>query len=99
LKRAGHGYDSRAPAGARTEGIDIVLPLLSAPLRRWLLITLLVPAIAFVLSKLGQFLERRHDGQSTKVSRTLLSSSAFLRRRAGKRTDAEALPEGVEQAK
>lgn len=71
-----------------------MLPLLSAPLRRWLLISLLVPAIAFLLRNLGRYVERRNQGEATRVSRTLLSSSAFLRRRVGKEPDPEALPEG-----
>jgi hypothetical protein len=66
-----------------------MLPLLSGPLRRWLLITLLVPVVAFLLSKLGQILERRNDGQSTRVSRMLLSSSTFLRRRVNKQPATE----------
>ena len=70
-----------------------MLPLLSGPLRRWLLITLLVPAIAFVLRKLGFFLERRGEGRPTRLSRILLRSSSFLQRRVSKKSDAEALPE------
>ena len=70
-----------------------MLALLSGPLRRWLLITLLVPVIAFVLRKLGFFLQRRHDGQPTRLSRLLLKSSSFLQRRVSKKSDAEALPE------
>lgn len=69
-----------------------MLALLSGPLRRWLLISLLVPAVAFVLRKLGFFLQRRNEGQTTRLSRTLLKSSSFLQRRVSK-SDAEALPE------
>ena len=72
-----------------------MLPLLSGPLRRWLLISLLVPAIAFLLRTLGRYLERRHQGQPTRTSRVLLSSSAFLRRRVGKEPDPAAVGDGA----
>ena len=64
-----------------------MLALLSAPVRRWVLMALLVPVIAFVLSKLGGFLQRRNDGQHTKPSRALVSASDFLRRRTRKGSD------------
>lgn len=64
-----------------------MLALLSSPLRRWLLITLLVPVIAFILTKLGRLIQKRNDGQPTRVSGALLSSSAFLRRRVSKNPD------------
>ncbi|TPG29565.1 hypothetical protein [Mycolicibacterium hodleri] len=66
-----------------------MLALLSSPVRRFLLITLLVPAIAFVLRKIGVFLERRHGGQPTRVSRALVKASGFLRRVSKKDDDAE----------
>ena len=49
-----------------------MLALLSSPLRRWLLATLLLPVIAFALSKLGLYLQRRNGGAPTRVSRALL---------------------------
>jgi hypothetical protein len=64
-----------------------VLALLSSPIRRFLLITLLVPVIAFLLTKIGRFLQKRNDGQPTRISRALLSSSAFLQRRVSKNPD------------
>ena len=36
--------------------------LLSSPLRRWLLATMLLPIAAFALSKLGLYLQRRNGG-------------------------------------
>ncbi|HYO02553.1 MAG TPA: hypothetical protein VET27_12030 [Mycobacterium sp.] len=66
-----------------------MLALLSSPVRRFLLITLLVPAIAFVLSKAGGLLERRNGGQPTRVSRFLVSASSFLRRIGKKGDDTE----------
>ena len=64
-----------------------MLALLSSPVRRWLLITLAVPVIAFILTRLGRFLEKRNDGQPTRISRALLSASAFLHRRVSKRPE------------
>lgn len=61
-----------------------MLALLSAPVRRWLLMVLLVPVLAFILSKLGRYLQSRNDGQPTKPSRALVSASDFLRRRTRK---------------
>ena len=46
-----------------------MLALLSTPLRRWLLASLLLPVIATVLTKLGQYTQRRNGGQPTAVSR------------------------------
>ena len=39
-----------------------MLALLSTPVRRWLLATLLLPVIAVALTKLGLYLERRNGG-------------------------------------
>lgn len=64
-----------------------MLALLSSPIRRFLLITLAVPVVAFILTKLGLFLQKRNGGQPTRVSRAFLSSSAFLRRRVSKNPD------------
>ena len=36
-----------------------MLALLSSPVRRWVLTALLVPALALVLRKIAQFLQRR----------------------------------------
>ena len=70
-----------------------MLALLSSPLRRWLLATLLLPVIAFALSKLGLYLQRRNGGAPTRVSRALLSISAFTRRlSSGRREDPEPNP-------
>ena len=43
-----------------------MLALLSSPLRRWLLATLLLPVAAFAMSKLGLFLQRRNGGTPTR---------------------------------
>ena len=53
-------------------------------MRRWVLTVLLVPVLAFVLSRLSRFLQRRNDGQHTKVSRALAKASGFLERRTRK---------------
>jgi hypothetical protein len=67
-----------------------MLALLSSPLRRWLLATLLLPVIAFALSKLGLYLQRRNGGAPTRVSRALLSISTFTRRlSSGRHEDPE----------
>ena len=42
-----------------------MLALLSSPVRRWVLTALLVPAVALVLRKIAQFLQRRNDGTPT----------------------------------
>ncbi len=64
-----------------------MLALLSPPVRRWLLATLLLPLIAFALSKVGLYLQRRNDGAPTRLSRALLSVSAFARRRSNRGDD------------
>ena len=68
-----------------------MLALLSAPVRRWVLMALLVPVLAFVLSKLGKFLQNRNDGRPTKPSRALVSAADFLRRRTRKGGEQKAL--------
>ena len=57
-----------------------MLALLSTPLRRWLLASLLLPVIATVLTKLGHYLQRRNGGKPTAVSRVLLGLSSVARR-------------------
>ena len=64
-----------------------MLALLSSPLRRWLLATLLLPVAAFALSKLGLYLQRRNGGAPTSVSRALLWASTFSRRLSSRRND------------
>ena len=62
-----------------------MLALLSTPLRRWLLASLLLPVIATILTKLGLYLQRRTDGKPTAVSRVLLGLSSIARRFTRKR--------------
>lgn len=57
-----------------------MLALLSSPIRRWLLATLLIPLVVVVLRKAGRFLEHRHDDRPTRVSRVLLKLSSALDR-------------------
>ena len=57
-----------------------MLALLSTPLRRWLLASLLLPVIATILTKLGHYLQRRNGGKPTAVSRVLLGLSSVARR-------------------
>ncbi|UXA21341.1 hypothetical protein [Mycobacterium sp. SMC-4] len=64
-----------------------MLALLSSPVRRWLLATLLLPVIAFALAKVGLYLQRRNGGAPTRLSRALLSVSAFARRRSNRSHD------------
>ena len=66
-----------------------MLALLSSPVRRWLLATLLLPLIAFVLAKVGLYLQRRNGGAPTRLSRALLSVSAFARRRSNRGDDTD----------
>ena len=66
-----------------------MLALLSSPVRRFVLMALLIPAVAFVLVKVAGFLERRNDGRTTKTSRVLLSASGFLRRVSDRREQDE----------
>ena len=61
-----------------------MLALLSSPVRRFVLMALLIPAVAFVLVKVASLLERRNDGRTTRTSRVLLSASGFLRRVSGR---------------
>lgn len=61
-----------------------MLALLSSPVRRWLLATLLLPLLAFALAKVGLYLQRRNGGAPTRLSRALLSVSAFTRRRSNR---------------
>ena len=71
----------------------LVLAFLSSPIRRWLLATLLVPVLAWALARIGLFLQRRNGGAPTRVSRALLSVSAFARRHgASHQQDDEAVP-------
>lgn len=37
-----------------------MLALLSSPLRRWLLATLLLPVVGYLLAKIGLYLQRRN---------------------------------------
>lgn len=57
-----------------------MLALLSSPIRRWLLATLLVPVLVLVLRKAGRFIEHRHDNRPTRLSRLLLKGSSTLER-------------------
>lgn len=57
-----------------------MLALLSTPVRRWLLASLLLPVIATVLTKLGNHLQRRNGGAPTAISRGLLGLSSVARR-------------------
>ncbi len=70
-----------------------MLALLSSPVRRWLLAALLLPAIAFVLSKLGLYLQRRNGGTPTRTSRIVLAISRRTRRLSGDRQAADTLPQ------
>lgn len=70
-----------------------MLAFLASPVRRWLLAALLLPFIGFVLSKLGQYLQRRNGGEPTRVSRVLLSGSRLARRfSSGRRDNPEPTP-------
>ena len=66
-----------------------MLALLSTPIRRWILAALLLPVLAFVLAKIGGFLQRRNGGQHTRISKALMSVSSFLNRRSGRRKGIE----------
>lgn len=57
-----------------------MIALLSTPLRRWLLASLLLPVVATILTKLGHYLQRRHGGEPTALSRVLLGLSSLARR-------------------
>ena len=64
-----------------------MLALLSSPVRRWLLATLLLPVFSFALAKIGLYLQRRNGGAPTRLSRALLSVSAFTRRHSNRGHD------------
>lgn len=57
-----------------------MLALLSTPVRRWLLATLVLPLVVLALRRLGRFIERRHDDRPTRSSRVLLKASSALER-------------------
>jgi hypothetical protein len=57
-----------------------MLALLSTPVRRWILASLLLPVVATVLTKLGHYLQRRNGGAPTTISRALLGLSSVARR-------------------
>ncbi|KKF00516.1 MULTISPECIES: hypothetical protein [Mycolicibacterium] len=61
-----------------------MLALLSSPVRRWLLVTLVLPLLAFALGKIGLYLQRRNGGAPTRLSRALLSVSGLARRRSNR---------------
>ena len=62
-----------------------MLALLSTPLRRWLLATLMLPVLAAAFSKIGSYLQRRNGGAPTLVSRVLLRLSSVAHRFSAKR--------------
>ncbi len=66
-----------------------MLALLSSPIRRWLLAAVLVPVVAWVLARLGRFLQRRNGGDPTRSSRLLMKASSGLRRLTRGRSDDE----------
>ncbi len=73
-----------------------MLALLSTPVRRWLLASLLIPVLVVALQKSGRFVERRHDDRPTRLSRVLLKLSSVLarfssRHRKSDSADAEAM--------
>ena len=75
-----------------------MLALLSSPLRRWLLATLLLPVLATALARIGLVVQRRNGGTPTRLSRTLLGGSGFARRfsgRGGDRDPAQGAPPPV----
>ena len=57
-----------------------MLALLSTPVRRWILASLLLPVVATVLTKLGHYLQRHNGGAPTATSRALLGLSSIARR-------------------
>ncbi|KAA0092775.1 hypothetical protein CIW49_28740 [Mycolicibacterium sp. P1-18] len=57
-----------------------MLALLSTPVRRWILASLLLPLIATVLTKVGRYLQRRNGGTPTAISRALLGLSSLAQR-------------------
>jgi len=57
-----------------------MLALLSTPIRRWILASLLLPVVATVLTKLGHYLQRRNGGTPTTISRALLGLSSVAQR-------------------
>ena len=57
-----------------------MLALLSTPIRRWVLASLLVPVLVVALRKSGRLVEHRHDDQPTRLSRSLLKLSTVLAR-------------------
>lgn len=69
--------------------------LLSSPLRRWLLATLLLPILGYLLAKIGAYLQRRNGGAPTRVSRALLGISSFTRRHSN-RGDRDDRPEVID---
>jgi hypothetical protein len=72
-----------------------MLAFLSSSVRRWLLATLLLSLIAYVLTKVGLYLQHRNGGAPTKLSRALLSVSSFTRRHSGSGHDDA--PAGMER--
>jgi len=64
-----------------------MLALLSSPLRRWLVLSLLLPVIGVGLAKLGLYLQRRNGGAPTRVSRALLSISSLTRRLSSRKPE------------
>ena len=67
-----------------------MLALLSSPVRSWILTVLLVLVVAFVLMWLSRLLQRRDDGEPTRVSHAMSSASDFLRRRTRTGADVHA---------
>lgn len=64
-----------------------MLALLSTPIRRWVLASLLIPLLVVALRKSGRFVERRHDDRPTRLSRVLLRLSSGLSRFSSRHRD------------
>lgn len=57
-----------------------MLALLSSPVRRWLLASILLPVVVVILRKAARFIERRHADRPTRLSRLLARLSDTLAR-------------------
>jgi hypothetical protein len=59
-----------------------MLAFLRSPIGRWVVLTLLLPVIAALLSRLGRAVQRR-SGHPTRTSKALLTFSRLADRRNG----------------
>jgi hypothetical protein len=68
-----------------------MLAFLRSPLGRWIAVSVFLPLIAVLLSRIGGAVQR-HSGHPTRISKFLLAASRMANRRKGVAEDDPARP-------